>query len=154
MAKKRHITNKERSLVQALLTEHLQKLGDNLFKYNGDWNDAKIAQAVASDLSPNSVASYRQDVFGVLVQRAAAPRGEPDPRVDHIELVLNEAVKEIQVLISCVSDLISRFNTSVETLDINRVGGKYRHLKFDPQRLPMSMLPSPNGTNSGTGIGH
>lgn len=106
---KKHATLSDTLAMVELLKQHFIILdevddkGRKIGKYRHDWDDMKIAQAVAPYLTRNHVCRIRQDQFGYSKPQSEAAdnrgKGRADDnkrgRIDRLEVKLNELAREL-----------------------------------------------------------
>lgn len=121
MTKKRMLSRAEVVKAYGLFKEHLHPSErSGYWKYEGDWDDTKIAQLLDPTIQINVIARLRVELFGQI------------DTVININREDNAKLKELEILIgnilNCYGELEIKFNKLVETLALNKVANVI-HLK-------------------------
>ena len=113
---RRVMSQAETVAMHALMNQHIEwdftiPIEERRVSYRGDWDDEKIAKAVAPDLNANHARTLRQNLFGQLKDAKAA---DAEERVKALEsLVEAQRVRLVE--------LMDQHNRLVSTLSLNKI---------------------------------
>lgn len=118
---KRMLTRTEVVKANELLKLHLlPSEHEGYFKYQNEWDDAKIAQELDPAIQATAIGNLRIELFGKLDTTANTAR-EDNARIKEVETI-------VQNLLACYSELEIKYNKLIDTLALNKVVD-VKHLK-------------------------
>lgn len=124
---KRVTTNPEFLAIHSLLTKHVVKVSPDACRYEGDWNDEKIAKQVSSDLNAGHVAGIRREFFGNFSSRSEGGRGAASDLASiDSRLIAAEALLE---------EMTGKYNRLIDNLCLNKIAD-VKHLKVKVEAAP------------------
>lgn len=109
---------------------------NRVVKYADGWNDARIAKFVVPDgsLSVNSVATYRQDVYGNLFVRGLGGGDSQSEKLAELETRINDVNHQMVFNAFCLGELIDRFDKLCDTVAMKQLAD-VRYLKLDMAKM-------------------
>ncbi len=143
MAVKRVMSQRETVLMSQLMTQHIRVLpdagtpADPVCEYTGDWDDEKIAKAIAPDLNANHAYGLRKNCFGKLFLKPGDDNAALLRRIADLEAKYIEASK-------FWNEIAIKHDKLCMAITIGRVGVDAKHLVIDPKN-PAINIGDANG---------